>query len=232
MISVIIPTYNEKENIQSLVQKILEIGLHNNLNLEIIIVDDSSPDGTVTFLQETYKKNPQVKIYTRTKERGLATAIRHGINMANGDIIIGMDADFNHHPKHIVPLINALKTADLVVGSRFIKGGGMDDKIRHNITYVFNLFLKHMLGFPTSDNMSGFYAIRTKELRNMPLEKTHIGYGEYHLRMIWEAKKNNLTIKEIPVYYTARTYGKSKSHLGALFFTYVHCALRLRFGDK
>jgi dolichol-phosphate mannosyltransferase len=231
-ISVIIPTYNERDSAPLLVKEILQLGEQNNFDFEIIIIDDNSPDGTGRYIEKKYKSNPRVITHIRENIRGLSTAILYGIKKAQGDIIIGMDADFNHHPKYLIELIDTLKTADFVVASRFIKGGGMDDKFRYYITHFFNLVLKHILGFPTSDNMSGYYAIHADKLRNMPLEHIHRGYGEYHLRLVWEAKIKNYHIKEIPVHYQKRLYGKSKSNLGVLFFTYIFCAFRLRFRRK
>ncbi len=139
-----------------------------------------------------------------------------------------MDADFNHPPELIPKLIDNLKNNDLVIASRFIKGGGMEDRIRYIFTYIFNLFLKYILGFPTMDNMSGFYAIKKEKLNKLPLKEIYQGYGEYHLRLVWYAKKINFKIKEIPVFYQNRKYGKSKSNLIKMFFKYLYLALKLK----
>ncbi len=223
-ISIIIPTYNEKNNIILLLTYLVKL----KITKEIIIIDDNSPDNTSKEIKKHFKKNKQVKIFVRKKEKGLASAILHGIKKSKGDIIVGMDADFNHPPELIPKLIDNLKNNDLVIASRFIKGGGMEDRIRYIFTYIFNLFLKYILGFPTMDNMSGFYAIKKEKLNKLPLKEIYQGYGEYHLRLVWYAKKINFKIKEIPVFYQNRKYGKSKSNLIKMFFKYLYLALKLK----
>lgn len=228
--SVIIPTYNEKDNIALIIKKIIKI----QSGPEIIIVDDNSPDGTANEVKKNFKNNDQVRVFVRKKPRDLGSAIFFGIKKSRGEIIIGMDADFNHPPKKIPQLIASLKTADLVVASRFIKGGGMEDKFRYFFTYLFNFFLKNILGFPIMDNMSGFYVIKRNKLLKLPLDKIYRGYGEYHLRLVFYAKQFGLKIKEIPVFYPKRKFGKSKSNLFFLFFKYLIVAilLKLNYGYK
>ncbi|MFA6532835.1 MAG: hypothetical protein WCT22_02440, partial [Patescibacteria group bacterium] len=111
-------------------------------------------------------------------------------------------------------------------------GGGMEDKVRYLFTYIFNLFLKRILGFPTMDNMSGFYAIKKEKLFQLSTSKIYQGYGEYHLRLVYLAKKYGLKIKEIPVFYPKRKYGHSKTNFLKMFFRYLFVAfdLKLRNG--
>lgn len=228
-ISVVIPTFNEKGNIVLLINQIQKTVALYSIPFEIIIVDDNSPDNTALEVRKKIKNNQLVKLFLRKNERGLASAILFGIKKAKGEIIIGMDADFNHPPQLIPKLINQIKNYDFVVASRFIKGGGMEDKLRYFFTLLFNFFLKYILGFPTMDNMSGFNAIKRKKLFSLPLEKIYQGYGEYHLRLLWYAKKHGLKIKEIPVYYPKRKFGESKSNLFKMFFSYFYTALKLKF---
>jgi len=228
-VSIIIPTFNEKGNIVLLIDKIQEVITHGKILSEIIIVDDNSPDGTALEIKNRFPKEEVVRLFVRKKEKGLASAILFGIRKAVGDVIINMDADFNHPPELIPRLIEEIKSYDLVIASRFIKGGGMEDKFRYFFTYIFNLFLKNILGFPTMDNMSGFYAIKRKKLFSLPLETIYRGYGEYHLRLLCYAKKHSLNIKETPVYYPKRRYGKSKSNLIKMFFQCLLTAFKLAF---
>ena len=232
LFSLIIPTYNEKENILRLIKE-----LQKNLNsvkelYEIIAVDDNSPDGTGAAAEKAFRKNKNIRIFVRKKDRGLATAIFFGINKSKGDVVVGMDADFNHPPELIPQLSGKLIDADMVVASRFINGGGMEEKGRYFFTYFFNLFLKYLLGFPTMDNMSGYYAIKKPALLKLPLGKIYRGYGEYHLRLVYLAQKIGLKIKEIPVFYSKRNYGQSKSNLIKLFFSYLWTALNLKTGKN
>jgi dolichol-phosphate mannosyltransferase len=227
MISIIIPTYNEKQNIIALLNEIKKRLVGKNF--EIIIVDDNSPDQTAQAIKTKFKKDKKIKVFVRKNERGLGTAILYGIKKSKGEIIIGMDADFNHPPQIIPNLIKNTKDADLVVTSRFINDGGMADRKRYFFTFLFNLFLKYFLGFPVFDNTSGFYAIKKSKLYQLPLEEIYRGYGDYHLRLVWYARKLGLKIKEIPVFYPKRKYGNSKSNLIKMFFQYFIVAFKLRF---
>ena len=223
-VSIIIPTYNEKLNICLIIDKIIK---KLKDNFEIIVVDDNSPDKTANEVKRCFKNKNKIRVFVRKKQKCLSTAILFGIRKAKGKIIVGMDADFNHPPEIIPKLIKNIKKFDLVIASRFIKGGGMEDKFRYFFTYLFNLFLKHILGFPTMDNMSGFYAIKKEKLNLLPLKKIYRGYGEYHLRLVWYAKKMGFNIKEIPVFYPKRKFGKSKSNLIKMFFNYLFESLKL-----
>ena len=231
-VSIVIPTYNEKENILILIPEIQKIfqGLAN-YQPEVVIVDDNSPDKTGYEAQKKFKP-PGIRVYIRKIERGLASAIKLGIEKSSGDIIVGMDADFNHDPKIIPNLLKKLETSKIVVASRFIKGGGMDDKLRFWGTKIFNLILRLFFGFPSSDNASGYYAIKRENLIELGLDKIYYGYGEYHLRLVYLAKKAGYKFEETPVYYKARIYGQSKSKLFQMAKDYLREAISLSFGQE
>lgn len=231
-VSVIVPTYNERENIVSLMKAIEKELLKFKTSFEIIIIDDNSPDGTGQEIKNKFNKHNNIRLFIRKKRRELGSAILLGIKKAKGETIVAMDADFNHPPELIPQLIIGLKNADLIVASRFIKGGGMEDKARYFFTLLFNFFLKYILGFPTMDNMSGFYAIKRDRLFSLPVNYIYRGYGEYHLRLVYLAKKNGFIIREIPVFYQKRKFGKSKSNLFFLFFKYLAVAVFLKLNDK
>lgn len=228
MISIIIPTYNERDNVCRLIPAILSVTHDANIQTEIVIVDDDSPDKTANEVRRRFGQDARVSVFVRKAERGLATAILYGIRQSKGDIIIGMDADFNHPPGLIPDLVHALSKHDLVVASRFIARGGMEERGRYVGTLLFNLFLKYILSFPTMDNMSGFYAIRRDMLERLNIDDIYKGYGDYHLRLLWYAKSKRYMIAEVPVFYRKRIYGKSKSHLLSLFVSYLVCAAQLR----
>lgn len=227
-ISIIIPTFNEQGNIVLLLKKIKKVLQGKKFFFEIVVIDDNSPDGTASVICQNFSLDRSIRLYVRKKEKGLATAIFFGLKKSKGEVIVSMDADFNHPPELIPELVKGLNQADLVIASRFIKGGGMEDKARYFFTLLFNLFLRYVLSFPTTDNMSGFFAIKKEKLRQLPLAKIFQGYGEYHLRLVFLAKKENLKIKEIPVYYQKRSYGQSKSNLFRLFFKYLSVCLKLK----
>ena len=224
--TIIIPTYNERLNICLLIKKIINI---LKKDFEIIVVDDNSPDKTAKEVKKCFKNKKEIKVFVRKKERDLGSAILFGIKKTKGEIIVGMDADFNHPPELLPKLIKETEKFDFVVASRFIKGGGMEDKIRYFFTFIFNFFLKNFLGFPTMDNMSGFYAIKKEKLNLLPLKKIYYGYGEYHIRLVWYAKNMYFKIKEVPVFYPKRKFGKSKSNLIKMFFRYLLVSFKLKF---
>jgi len=231
LVSIILPTYNETESIFILIKRIKNVfkKLNNRYIYEIIIIDDNSPDLTGYKLKERYKKDKRIKIFIRKKIRGLGTAIGYGVKKATGSIIIGMDADGNHPPEKIPPMLAKLKNYDLIVGSRFIKGGGGEDWKRQYGSLVFN-FLLRILGFPIWDNTSGFYAISRVKLGKLGLNKIYYGYGDYHLRLVYFAKLIGYKSCEVPVFYYKRLGGESKSKLAEMLIKYFKEALKLRLG--
>jgi dolichol-phosphate mannosyltransferase len=229
LVSIIIPTYNEKDNLLLLIPVIEDIKSKiNRYQFEIVIVDDDSPDKTGHEIKKAFDY-PWVKVIIRKNNTGLATAIKDGIEASRGSIIVGMDADFNHDPHLLPELLEKLQDHDLVVASRFMKKGGMDNKFRFVSTMIFNLMLKILFNFPLTDNASGYYAIRKNDLIKLGLEKIYQGYGEYHLRLVYLAKKAGYRLKEIPVYYKKRPYGRSKSKLFTMAKDYFLVAAKLRF---
>jgi len=231
LVSIVIPTYNERNNILSLIKSISKTLNKRSINFEIIIVDDNSPDKTYEYIKDHYSNDFRIHLFQREKNRGLATAILLGIKKTRGSIIVGMDADFNHPPSLIPKLIDALSRADLVVASRFIPNGAMKEPIRYYFTYIFNLFLKYILGFPVLDNLSGYYAIKKKILITLSLQHIYQGYGDYHLRLLKSIQDRHLHIIQIPVKYGRRKYGQSKSQLLYLFFRYIWVAFQLTFNS-
>lgn len=220
--SVVIPTYNEVENIVPLIYEIKR-RLRNRL-YEIIVIDDNSPDGTGKKIQTMFRNDRQVNCYIRFKKPELGRSILLGIQKARGDIIIGMDADFNHDPKLLPRLLHQLRNADMVIASRFISGGGMVDKFRYYTSYWFNLMLRMLFRFPLKDNTSGYYAIRKRSLLLLHPSRIYFGYGEYHLRLVFFAATYGLRLKEIPVSYPKRSFGKSKSKPFSMIWTYTKTA--------
>ncbi len=225
-VSIILPTYNEKGNILALITRIFAVLSQANILFEIVVIDDNSPDGTGQLAENFAKTHKEVHVYIRTKDRGLGNSILLGVQKTTGSIIVGMDADFNHDPTAIPTLVRNLDTAQLVVGSRFVKGGGMEEWYRLVPTFLFNIILK-CIGFPVMDNMSGFYAIRRRDLLMLNPDAIYYGYGDYHMRLVYYAKRLGYCIQEVPVYYKKRLSGKSKSNLLKMTKDYVFEAIRL-----
>lgn len=227
-ISIILPTYCECGNISHLITAI-----ENNLaplhkQIEILVVDDNSPDCTAAVVQQILPLSGfSIQCLVRKNERGLATAIKYGILHASGDQIIVMDTDFNHSPDNLIPLVNSLQEYKMVIGSRFVKGGGMEDRLRYFSSLLFNLFIRFVLWNPIHDNLCGFFAMRQSDLISLDLDSIFKGYGEYFIRLVFFAQRKGYTIKEIPVFYTLRKSGESKSNFLSMILNYSHTTFGL-----
>lgn len=231
-VSVILPTYNEKGNIIELVDEIIGQLSLMNIEIEIVVVDDNSPDNTGKLVQDRFFDDEGVKVFIRTEERGFATAIRYGIEKSSGDIIVVMDTDFNHDPKMLPQLVKFLEYYDIVIGSRFTVGGGMDDTFRYFGSFVYNMFIRIILHTQIQDNLCGFFAIHREKVFALDFEKIFFGYGDYFFRLLFYAQKKKFKILEVPTFYQLRKYGESKTNLISVFIEYSIALLKLRIQKK
>jgi dolichol-phosphate mannosyltransferase len=227
--SVILPTYNESGNIVKLVEEVRKELAKERINNEVIIVDDDSPDNTGLLAQKYFSNDPAVRVVIRKNEKGLATAIRRGLEVAVGEIVVVMDTDFNHPPKLVPKLIKKCGKYDLVIGSRFVKGGGMSNKLREFLSRLFNLLVILIIQSPAKDNLSGLFAMKYYELSRLNYDRIFLGYGDYFIRLIYLANKQGNIISEIPVYYNEREYGESKTQFLKIFKDYLAATLAVRF---
>lgn len=220
-VSVILATYNERENIEDLLHSILE---NSEDSSEIIVVDDNSPDETWRVVQEVAKENDKVRLLVRTHDRGLASAISDGISLSRGDVIVWMDCDFSHPPKLMPQLIKALKKYDIVIASRFVDGAGMQySPIRILASRAVNLFANIILGFSVKDYTSGYSAARREVFEKVKIQPLLgeargylVGYGEYFISFLYRAKKTGFKIAEIPYVYFPRQRGQTKTSANLL----------------
>jgi dolichol-phosphate mannosyltransferase len=227
-VSIILPTYCERGNIGDLIDAIEAVSLPNPWETEIIVVDDNSPDGTAELVQKRQTQAPvDIHCFIRTDERGLATAIRFGIQHCTGDVIVVMDTDFNHDPQMIPQMVKLLEFYDLVIGSRFVMGGGMEDRQRYFYSLVYNLFVRMTLRLQIQDNLSGFFAIRREKLLAMNQTKIFRGYGEYFIRLLFAARRSGYHMLEVPVFYILRRHGESKSRFWSMVRDYTGCVLSI-----
>lgn len=227
-ISVILPTYCESGNIRLLIEAIEDNLAPSGGEIEIIVVDDASPDGTA----EVVRSIPplpgfHLQCLVRPQERGLASAIKYGIEHCSGERVLVMDTDFNHSPDNLRLMAEGLDQFDLVIGSRFVKGGGMEDNFRYFCSLIFNLFIRAVLWSPVNDSLSGFFAMKRTTLQVFDLEYIFRGYGEYFIRLVFLTRRAGLKVEEIPVFYTLRRSGESKSHFGSMISDYTRTALAL-----
>ncbi|MEI6885588.1 MAG: glycosyltransferase [Bacteroidota bacterium] len=230
-LSVILPTFNERDSINALISEIYDILENHPYTFEILIVDDNSPDGTYKEVCERWKDNPRVRPVLREKEKGLATAILHGIKLAEGTKIIVMDTDFNHPPKLIPLLVSITEYFEIATCSRYVIGGGMEtSRFRYFGSKVFNKFIHYTLKMQTTDNLSGYYCFKREVLDGLDVEKIFFGYGDYFIRFLYVMQKNNHPIIEIPVVYKDRLGGLSKTNLKSELFRYAGSVLKIKFG--
>ena len=223
-VSVVLPTYNESGNIVRLVEDLLAV---LGAQADVIVVDDDSPDSTADRARARFDDDDRVRVIRRTADRGLARAIRCGIEAARGEILVVMDADFNHDPRVVPRLVERLEGADLVVGSRFVRGGGMEDRARLMCSGAFSFLAGTLLGTGATDNLSGFFAARTGFIRGFSPDSIFRGYGDYFFRLLFHAARTGARIDEVPIYYARRTAGESKSRLVPMLARYSLEVLRL-----
>lgn len=226
--SVILPTYNERETIVSILDDLLRVARAHGLDAEFIVVDDSSPDGTATAVRERFGTEAAVRVHVRG-ERGLAGAIRRGTQLAHGHTLLFMDTDGNHQPSDVPALVKALGGADVVVGSRFRQGGGMPSSpVRQMCSRLFNRWACWTLALPVTDCLSGFLAVRRDVLQEADPDAIFLGYGDYAIHLLYWATRRGASIVETPVTYGPRRGGKSKTRFLTIFRDYFATVMRLR----
>jgi len=230
-VSVILPTYNERENISELLERIAAT-LTGTVDHEIIIVDDDSSDGTADVVKRQFEQNENIRLHVRTNERGLATAIRKGIDLSTGSVIVVMDSDFNHDPAYIPQFLNLIQYYEVVVGSRFLYGGGMYSRWRYYASFLYNVFIRLFLGLPIRDKLSGFFAARSETLQKLDYDHIFYGYGDYFIRFLMTIVDLNLSLIEVPVFYNNRPAGESKTMFLKEFLRYTMSVFKIRFGRK
>lgn len=245
MVSVVLPTYNERDNIVDLIEAIEHELEPTTLCYEVLVVDDSSPDETAQFVCDRFGlvagapqswhgkvgEHGQVRVIVRTEDRGLAKSIRHGLEEAQGSTLVVMDTDFNHDPAMIPQMVDLLRYYDLVIGSRFVMRGGMEDGLRYLLSFAYNIFIRALFRTQIQDNLSGFFAVRQSHLFQLaPLfDKIFYGYGDYFIRLLLVAWRRDWKILEVPVFYILRRHGDSKTGFWRIFSDYTTAVIRLRF---
>lgn len=210
---IIIPTYNERENIISLIAELLRLMPQD---VRILVVDDNSPDGTAGLIRDYMARDHRVSLLTRQAKLGMGSAyqaaFRRVLDQGGDEFIITIDADFSHNPKYVPELIKAAEDNDLVIGSRYISGGGIENwSLRRRLLSLGgNIYVRLITGLPIRDCTGGFSCIRTDFLKNVPFEEVRAtGYAWWFaLRMMFY--RRGARIKEIPIIFTERRRGQSK----------------------
>ena len=208
---VIIPTYNEMENIPNLIPKILQ----KDEGLEVLIVDDNSPDGTAAFVEEESKLNSRVHLIKRNAKLGLGTAYIEGFKYAlkNGyNFIFEMDADFSHNPKELINFLREIESADLVLGSRYKNGVNVVNwpMKRLLLSYFANVYTRIITGLPVKDATGGFKCFRREVLEAIDFNNVKSNGYAFQIEMTYKAWKKGFRIKEISITFIDRVKGTSK----------------------
>ncbi|MBI3957977.1 MAG: glycosyltransferase [Chloroflexi bacterium] len=234
-VSIILPTYNERDNICDLIDAIDQAMTPSGLAWEVLVVDDSSPDGTAEAVRQRYDLAGKgaagsVKLHVRSSDKGLAKAIRYGLEQAAGCTLVVMDTDFNHDPALIPQMVDLLRYYELVIGSRFVMRGGMEDTARYRMSLLYNVFIRLLFHTQIQDNLSGFFAVRRETLFQLQpkFDRIFYGYGDYFIRLLLLAWRSDWKILEVPVFYILRRHGESKTGFWEVFRDYTLAVLKLR----
>jgi dolichol-phosphate mannosyltransferase len=208
---VIIPTYNEMDNIKRLIPDILQ----RYGNIDVLVVDDNSPDGTGNYVASLGESNPRIKIIQREKKLGLGTAYITGFKYAiqnKYDFVFEMDADFSHDPGEIENFLSAIENNDLVLGSRYLTGVNVINwpMRRLILSYFANFYTRFITGLPIHDATGGFKCFRREVLEAINLDKIKSNGYAFQIEMTFNAWKKGFRIKEISIIFVDRVKGKSK----------------------
>jgi len=208
---VIIPTYNEIENIDKIIREIKTI----DKEMHVLVVDDNSPDGTAQSVEQLKKEVNDLYLIQREGKLGLGTAYVAGFKFAlqNGyDYVFEMDADYSHDPKEIPRFVRAIQDADVVIGSRYIKGVNVVNwpLSRLLLSYFANLYTRIITGLPICDSTAGYKCLRRKVLESINLDDIRSGGYSFQIEMNFKAWKRGFRIKEIPIIFIDRALGRSK----------------------
>jgi dolichol-phosphate mannosyltransferase len=208
---VVIPTYNEKENLDPLLRRVFAQGLP----IEVLIIDDNSPDGTGAMADELAAADPRVHVMHRAGKMGLGSAYVAGFRYAlerDYDAVFEMDADFSHNPDSLPEFLRELETADLVVGSRYLHGVTVVNwpLKRLILSYGANVYSRVITGVPIKDLTGGFKCFRRRVLESLDLSRVRSdGYG-FQIEINFKAWRKGFRIKEIPILFVDRRAGESK----------------------
>jgi len=208
---VIIPTYNELENIKKLVPDLLS----RYENIDVLIVDDNSPDGTGEYIEDLSVSNNRIKYLGRERKLGLGTAYIAGFKYAlqnNYDYIFEMDADYSHDPAEIKNFLIAIENSDLVLGSRYLTGVNVINwpMQRLLLSYFANFYTRFVTGLPVHDATGGFKCFRKKVLQAINLDKIRSNGYAFQIEMTFKAWKKGFRVNEISIIFVDRMKGKSK----------------------
>lgn len=216
---IITPTYNEAENIESFVRAVLSA---TPANVELLIVDDNSPDGTGKIVDRLVAENPRLKVLHRQGKMGLGTAYVAGFRWAIGqgyDAVIEMDADFSHDPKYLATMLDLLSKKDVVIGSRYVPGGGTVNWGigRKILSRGGSLYARTILGVPIRDLTGGFNGWRRQVIEAVDIGSLRSDGYSFQIELKYRAFLKRFSIQEFPIVFEDRKVGKSKMNRRIVF---------------
>jgi len=220
-LTIIIPTFNEEENISDMVLVINKICSDNYIKVEIIVVDDNSPDGTIPLVKSLMDTNKNLRYIVRTENPGLSQSLYEGMANAKSDILQCIDCDFSHPPDKIPALYNIIKQEgyDMAIGSRYVEGGGVSNWSMVRRILSFGAAVVGRLLIPNvKDSGSGFFAINKNVLHSVTLSPRGFRMG---FEILGKARWNK--VKEIPIIFKDREFGQSKIKVGVIYDYLVQC---------
>jgi dolichol-phosphate mannosyltransferase len=227
---IIVPTYNEAENIEPLMAHVAAVVPE----MHLLIVDDNSPDGTAERAEQLARCYPGYRVYRRSGKRGLGRAYVDAFCKAlreGYDQILQMDADLSHDPAYLPAMLAASEQADLVIGSRYCTGGGVENWPRRRVllSQAANVYVRAITGVPTGDATAGFRCWSRRALAAVQVETVQSEGYAFQVEMVFRAYKAGLRIAEVPIVFTDRRFGQSKLS-GRVITEALTMPWRLRFG--
>ncbi len=232
---ILIPTYNERENLPAIIQAAAQSLAGESVEVDFLVIDDNSPDGTGQLADQLAAENPHVKVMHRPGKLGLGTAylagFRRGLDEGY-DYFFELDADFSHDPKYLAPMLNlARREADMVVGSRYVEGGGTENwgLLRKFISQGGSLYARTILGVKVRDLTSGFACYRRQALEALPLAEIRSNGYSFQIEMKYRSLRAGLRVVEFPIVFADRRVGKSKMSR-QIFLEALTMVWKLRLG--
>ncbi len=227
----IVATYNERENLPQLVEDVLRLDIDG---LDILVVDDNSPDGTGELADELAETHPEVRVLHREGKLGLGTAYIAGMEKARSegyDVVATMDADFSHNPKYLPALVKGMDEHDVVIGSRYVPGGGTRNwgVVRRLMSWGANAFVRLGLGLKPRDCSGGFRCYRLALIGRLDLDQVIAKGYAFQEEMLYRCQLLGARIGEVPIIFEDRRRGESKMSLGeiwGLFTAVIHLRWR------
>jgi dolichol-phosphate mannosyltransferase len=233
----VVPTYNERENVRPLIDELLQ----QAENLDVWVADDGSPDGTGDEVRRAMEHHPgRVELIARAGKGGRGAAVTSAFQKAlrdprGYDVLFEMDADFSHHPREIPKFLQALEQHDMVIGSRYVPGGGSSEwgMARPLLSWLANLYIKIVAGIPIRDTTSGFRGYRRAVLEETQFDRIKITGYVVHGEMAYQAWVHGFRLGEVPIHFKNRARDASKLTSEEIYMALLNfAALRFRYGFR